>query len=285
MALILSIQSHVAYGYVGNRVATFALERLGHEVITINTVQFSNHTGYDDWQGDVFTAKHIAAIWNGIKQRVALKDIDALITGYLGDERLAFLVKDIATELQSANPNLLYCLDPVFGDVGRGLFVTSALAEYFRNNLAQQANLLTPNHFEFNYLTQQQNTSIEQIKKSAKPLFNNETKAILVTSYQGNEIKKNEIGMLLLTSTESWLLTTPKIRFTTPPNGSGDLVASFLLDKFLKKTITPHALAQIGQQIYDVFAKTKAMNRRELALIDSQDLFSQTGSTFEVVSV
>lgn len=285
MALILSIQSHVAYGYVGNRVATFALQRLGHEVITINTVQFSNHTGYGDWQGDIFSAEHIAAVWDGIKKQVRIDKIDALITGYLGDEKLALLVKSIAGELIEANPNLLYCIDPVFGDVGRDLFVKPELAAYFRDDLVAHAHLLTPNHFEFNYLTKQENTSIDMVKKSAASFFDNGTQGVLVTSYQGAEINSNEIGMLLLTPETNWLVKTPKLVFDIPPNGSGDLVSSFLLDKYLKKIVSPLALAQISQQIYDVFAMTKMMNRRELALIDCQDVFSHETSTFEVSAI
>lgn len=285
MSFILSIQSHVSYGYVGNCVANFALQRLGHEVISINTVQFSNHTGYGDWQGEVFSAKHIADIWSGIKERIALSDIDALVTGYLGDERLAVLVQKIASELLEANPNLIYCLDPVFGDVGRGLFVPTDLADFFRKHLVQHATLLTPNHFEFDYLSQQENQTIEEVKEAAQPFFQDGIQAVLITSYQGNEIQNDKIGMVLLTPEESWCVTTPKLQFVIPPNGSGDLVSSFLLDKNLKKVGAPEALAQIGQQIYDVFSQTNAMGRRELALVQSQDRFSQEKSDFEVFSL
>ena len=283
MATILSIQSHVSYGYVGNRVATFALQRLGHDVITVNTVQFSNHTGYGSWQGDIFSKEHIKSVWQGIKQRLAISNIDALLTGYLGDVELGELVKSIAKEIKQANPAALYCLDPVFGDVGRGIFAKLDLADYFRDTLINSASLMTPNHFEFDYITQQQNKTIEELNLAAQKLFESGTTAILVTSYQGNEVGADEIGMVLLMPTERWLIKTPKITFTTPPNGSGDLVSSLLLEKWLKQMPPKDALAQVAEQIYTVFSNTKFLQHRELAIIQSQGIFDVQHSQFIAV--
>lgn len=280
MAVILSIQSHVAYGYVGNRVATFALQRLGHNVITINTVQFSNHTGYGTWQGDIFSAEHIASIWAGIKARISLSQIDAVLTGYLGDEKLGALTQSIVKEIKQENPNLLYCLDPVFGDVGRGIFVPPSLADFFKTRLIQNANILTPNHFEFNYLTQQDNQTITQVKASASPLMATGIQAILVTSYQGEEIEADNIGMLLLTKEETWLIKTPKLDFPIAPNGSGDLVSCLMLDKALQNLPPAQALELTAQQIYGVFTKTKTLKQRELALIPAQNCLTNTHSEF-----
>ena len=280
MANILSIQSHVSYGYVGNRVATFALQRLGHEVITINTVQFSNHTGYGQWQGDIFSKEHIESVWQSIKQRVKIENIDALLTGYLGDVQLGKLAKSIAHEIKESNPDALYCLDPVFGDVGRGIFAKQDLADFFRDTLIHYASLLTPNHFEFDYITRRQNRTIKELSLAAQMMFQSGTKAILITSYQGDEIRPDEIGMVVLMPTEKWLVKTPRITFTTPPNGSGDLVSSLLLDKWLKKLSAKDALAQVTEQIYAVFSKTKSLNQRELAIIQSQTVFDQQNSQF-----
>ena len=85
---VISIQSHVAYGHVGNSAAVFALQRLGVEVWPVHTVQFSNHTGYPDWQGQVFAAADIARVIHGLESRGALARCDALLTGYVGDPAL-----------------------------------------------------------------------------------------------------------------------------------------------------------------------------------------------------
>ena len=61
MQTILSIQSAVAYGHVGNSAATFPLQRLGHEVWPVPTVVFSNHTGYGAWRGPLLAPADVAA--------------------------------------------------------------------------------------------------------------------------------------------------------------------------------------------------------------------------------
>ena len=82
---ILSIQSWVAYGHVGNASAVFPLQRLGAEVWSINTVQFSNHTGYGHWTGQVYTGEAVRELVDGIAARDVLRHCDAVLSGYMGD--------------------------------------------------------------------------------------------------------------------------------------------------------------------------------------------------------
>jgi pyridoxine kinase len=144
---ILSIQSHVAYGYVGNRAAVFPLQRMGYDVIAINTVQFSNHTGYGEWRGDVFSPDHIQDILEGIDKRGV--KIDALLTGYLGD---AAIGQTILNAIDHFNIPLWLC-DPVMGDVGRGFFVHKDIPDFFKEKAARRAAIMKPNQFELNALT------------------------------------------------------------------------------------------------------------------------------------
>lgn len=271
MAHILSIQSHVAYGYVGNRVASFALQRLKNEVITVNTVQFSNHTGYGVWKGDVFSVEHLRAVWQGIKERVPLSSIDGLLTGYLGNESVAEFIEQINDELRAHNKHFNYCLDPVFGDVGRNLFVKEELALFFKERFIFKADVITPNHFEMNYLCGTKINDIQSLKTCATLLFEKGLNTILVTSYQGCECQQGEIAMVLLTPTDSWLIKTPKLEFDIAPNGSGDLVSALVLDKVLKGVHHRDLLEQVTSQVYKVFVKTKESKERELQLIQAQD--------------
>src|SRR5688572_24371027 len=123
MKKILSIQSHVAYGYVGNRAAVFPLQLLGYDVIAINTVQFSNHTGYGKWTGMVFEDRHIGDIVAGLEENGALDEVDAVLSGYLGDAALGGIVLDAVCRIRAHRPDMIYCCDPVMGDTGRGFFV------------------------------------------------------------------------------------------------------------------------------------------------------------------
>src|SRR5947209_5500727 len=81
---ILSIQSHVVYGHVGNSAAVFPLQRIGCEVWPIHTVHFSNHTGYRDWRGQVFDAGLIDGSVAGLGARDALRRCDGVLSGYTG---------------------------------------------------------------------------------------------------------------------------------------------------------------------------------------------------------
>ena len=165
MKHILSIQSHVAFGYVGNRSAVFPLQRLSHDVSAINTVQFSNHTGHGKWTGDIFSAKHIEEVYQGIKD-LNLTKIDAVISGYLGSLEIGEAILKIVTEQRQANKDFIFSMDPVMGDVGRGFFVREGVAEFFRDVALKEADILCPNHFEFNFLCSKEVTNIEQAKSA-----------------------------------------------------------------------------------------------------------------------
>jgi pyridoxine kinase len=129
---ILSIQSHVAYGHVGNAAAAFPLQRLGIEVWQVHTVQFSNHTGYGSWKGAVFDAGMIREVIAGISERGALRLCDGVLSGYMGSADIGDAILDTVLRVRRANPAMRYCCDPVIGDVGRGVFVRPA----FRNSCA-----------------------------------------------------------------------------------------------------------------------------------------------------
>ena len=144
---ILSIQSHVAYGYVGNRAATFPLQRLGFDVWAVNTVQFSNHTGYGAWQGEVFSPAHVRSIVDGIAERGVMGQCDALLSGYLGDPALGEVVVEAAERVRAANPAAVWACDPVMGDVGRGFFVRPGIPELFRDRIVPMADVIAPNQF------------------------------------------------------------------------------------------------------------------------------------------
>ena len=130
---ILSIQSWVAYGHVGNASAVFPLQRLGAEVWAIHTVQFSNHTGYGAWRGQVLPATLIGDCVEGIAERGVLPGCDAVLTGYVGDAATGEAILGAVARVKAANPAALWCCDPVIGDVGRGVFVRPGIPEFFRD--------------------------------------------------------------------------------------------------------------------------------------------------------
>ena len=149
---ILSIQSRVAYGHVGNAAAVFPLQRLGVEVWAVNTVQFSNHTGYGAWRGRALTGAAIRLLVQGIDERGVLGECDGVLSGYLGSPATGEAVIDAVGRVKGANPAARYCCDPVIGDAGRGVFVRHGIPELIRERMLPLADVVTPNQFELDYL-------------------------------------------------------------------------------------------------------------------------------------
>ena len=164
---ILSIQSSVAYGHAGNSSAVFPLQRLGHEVWAVNTVHFSNHTGYGAWRGPLLAPSDVAEVITGIEERGVLPQCDAVLSGYQGAEEVGEVVLDAVARVKAANPAAVYCCDPVMGDVGRGFFVRPGIPEFMRDKVIPAADLATPNQFELEFLTGRQVGSTDDLLDAA----------------------------------------------------------------------------------------------------------------------
>ena len=153
----------MAYGHVGNSAAVFPLQRLGHEVWPVITVHFSNHTGYGAWRGPLLDPDDVREVIAGIDDRGALAGVDAVLSGYQGDSAVGAVILDAVARVKSLNPNAVYCCDPVMGDVGRGMFVRPGIPEFMRDTVVPAADILTPNHFELDFLAGVDTTSMDEV--------------------------------------------------------------------------------------------------------------------------
>jgi pyridoxine kinase len=271
----LSLQSHVAYGYVGNRAAAFPLQRLGHEVWAVNTVEFSNHTGYGAWRGRTAPAEQVADIVHGIEALGVLARCDALLTGYVGDAALADVVMDTAQRVRAANPKTLWCCDPVLGDTDTGLYVKPGIDVFFRDRAIPAADLVTPNHFELEHLTGRKVATMEQALEAARSLLEGPRLA-LITSLLRNDRPADTIEMLAVGRDKAWRITTPLIGFPIAPNGTGDAVAALFAAHLLESGglaggDVAAALGKAASSIYAVLEMTSAMGERELQIVAAQD--------------
>src|SRR5437868_3076275 len=179
---ILSIQSHVAYGHVGNSAAVFALQRLGVEVWPIHTVQFSNHTGYATARGHAFDAAHIRELTQGLRERGVLATCDGVLSGYVGSAEVGAAILDAVVEVKRANPRALYCCDPVIGDVERGAFVKPEVADFMCARAVPAADIVTPNHFELEQITAYTARSLADALAAIDALRSLGPKTVRVTS-------------------------------------------------------------------------------------------------------
>jgi pyridoxine kinase len=272
---ILSIQSWVAYGHVGNASAMFPLQRLGAEVWAINTVQFSNHTGYGAWTGQVFTGAAIRELVDGIAQRGVLGRCDAVLSGYMGDVEIGGAILAALARVRTANPAALYCCDPVIGDEGRGVYVRPGIAELIRDRALGQADLATPNPFELAQLTGLDCRTLDRAKAAVARLQRmmrpSGPRAVLLTSLRTDATPRDCIDLLAAESGRCHLLRTPLLPIEV--NGAGDLMAALFLFHRLQTNDVAAALERAGSAVFGVLRRTAEAGSRELALIAAQDEF------------
>lgn len=266
----LSLQSHVAYGYVGNRAATFPLQRLGHEVWAVNTVEFSNHTGYGAWKGRAAPAEQVADIVHGIEALGMLPKCDALLTGYVGDAALADVVLQTAAKVRAANPNAIWCCDPVLGDTDTGIYVRPGIDTFFRERAIPAADLITPNHFELEHLTGAKVTTMPEALAAVRTLLKGPRLALL-TSLIRADAPAGQIEMLAVTADAAWRIATPLIGFDIMPNGTGDMVAALFTAHWLQDRSIGSALEKAAASVFAVLETTQAMGERELQIVAAQD--------------
>jgi pyridoxine kinase len=269
MSAILSIQSHVVYGHVGNSAAVFALQRLGREVWPIHTVQFSNHTGYGAWRGRVFEPGDVDDLATGLAERDVLKGCAGVLSGYMGASEIGGAILRAVDQVRAANSEAIYCCDPVLGDVGRGLYVREGVAEFIRGRAAPAAAILTPNHFELDFLSQGSSRTIGEARKALAALHAQGPRVILVTSLALDDTPADGLDLLASDGENLWRLRTPKAPITV--NGAGDVIAALFLSHWLERRSAADALARAASSVYGLVAATAALGLKELALIEAQE--------------
>ena len=276
MPTVLSLQSRVAYGHVGNAASIFPLQRLGIEAWALDTVAFSNHTGHGRWRGSAVPAEIVAELFEGIAELGILPHIDAVLSGYLGDQATGPVLLDIVERIKRANPGALFCCDPVIGDVDTGSYVTEGIAEFFRDRALALADIVTPNQFELEFLTGTPVTSLADAAAAARTLGAWGPQIVLVTSLAADP---DRVTMLASGPEGAWAVHTPRLPVTL--NGCGDVTAALFLAHLLRGENLPDALALTASSIFAVIDATARAGRYELALVAAQDELLSPSRRFE----
>ncbi len=271
---ILSIQSWVAYGHVGNAAAVFPLQRLGAEVWAVNTVQFSNHLGYGSWTGQVFTGEMIASLVEGIAARGVLGTCDAVLSGYMGDQAMGAAILGAVARVRAANPSALYCCDPVMGDAG-ALYVRPGIPEFIATHAIPGSDLLTPNQFEMEHLVGHPCRTRGAVRDAVADLRARMApagpRAVLLTSLRTEETPEGSLDMVACDQHGSFLLRTDLLPIA--PSGAGDAIAALFLLHFLRTGEAAAAAAAAGSALHGVLRRTVAAGSREMLMVAAQDEF------------
>ncbi|GAA1531773.1 pyridoxal kinase PdxY [Nocardioides humi] len=281
---ILSIQSSVAYGHVGNSAAVFPLQRLGHEVWPVFTVHFSNHTGYGAWRGPLLDPADVASVIEGIEERGVLGSCDAVLSGYQGSPEVASVIVDAVRRVKAANPAATYTCDPVMGNAKSGCFVNPEIPPIIRSSVVPVADLLTPNQFELGFITGRDALSepapIESVLDAADEVRALGPSTVLVTSVERLGAPEDVIEMVAVTGDGAWIVQTPRLPMKA--NGSGDITAALFTAHLHTTGSASAALGRTVASVYDVLSATLESGERELRLIAAQDAIAVPDERFEV---
>ena len=268
---ILSVQSWVAYGPVGNASAMFPLQRLGAAVWAVNTVQFSNHTGSGGWTGDVFTGTQVGRLIDGIEARGALGRCDAVLSGYMGDQGIGHAILDAVGRAKRASPGCVYCCDPVIGDDDTDVYVRAGIPEMIRDQALPAADIATPNVFELRLLTGLPTGTLEEVKRAVAALHALGPRTVLVTSVETAETPAGSMDMVCSEGGAMHVLRTPRLDLRI--NGAGDAIAALFLFHRLKLGSAAAAMAEAGSSIHGVLRRTHDAGSREILIVAAQDEF------------
>ncbi len=271
---ILSIQSHVSYGYVGNNAAGYALHGLDHEIWPVHTVLFSNHPGYGSFGGDVQPVESIRAILDGLLDLGIASKCDAVLSGYLGRAGTGHAVRDAVERIRRVNRDMIYVCDPVIGDVDEGIYVDPDVVDVFRDHLLPCADVITPNAFELSVLSGHPVHSIDDALVAARQILVVGPSIVIVTSVTDDD-RDGQLSTLLVTRDKAWEVQSPEL--ASPVKGAGDLLSALWLGRYLKGEHPEQALAAAVSSVYAIIESAAANGGQELPLTESRQLVRVPG--------
>ena len=269
---VLSIQSAVAYGHVGNSAAVFPLQRMGVEVIPVHTVNFSNHTGYGAWRGPLISPADVAEVLLGVEERGVFPQIDAVLSGYQGGAGIADVIVDAVRRVKAANPSAVYACDPVMGNAKSGCFVAPEIPGLLRDKVVPVADIITPNQFELGYLTGTDPASLESTLAAVDLARAMGPSTVLVTSVERPDRPENTVEMLAVDDSGAWIIRTPQLPFKA--NGSGDVTAALFTAQYHETGKASVALERTASSVFDLIETTHRSGERELQLIQAQEFYA-----------
>lgn len=264
---VITFQSRVAYGHVGNATAVPVLQRLGHDAWPVDTTLLSNHLGYETHGGRILPAEDVAGVIEGLVKLGVLSRCDALLSGFLGNS--AGVAGDTVQWLRMEKPNALYCLDPVMGERDGGLYVAEATAQTISQRLLPEADILLPNAFELDYLAGARNRTLSDVATASDALLRRARPGAVVvaTGLDRDDGPAGRVEVMASAKSARYLASVP--RLDLPAHGAGDLFGALFLGHYLHGRNLPSALSRAMDATHAVFSAS--LGRPELALIETLD--------------
>ncbi|WP_410685783.1 pyridoxal kinase PdxY [Avibacterium paragallinarum] len=285
MKCLLSIQSHVVYGYAGNKSATFPMQLLGIDVWALNTVQFSNHTQYGQWTGMVMPKEQIGEIVQGIDNIGELHKCDAVISGYIGSAEQVEEIIHAVQKVKSRNPNAVYLCDPVMGHPDKGCIVADGVKENLINLAMAKADIITPNLVELRELSGLPVENFAQAIEAVKAILAKGPKKVLVKHLSKVGQDPSQFEMLLANDQGIWHISRPLHQFAKEPVGVGDLTAGLFMANLLNGKSDLDAFEHTANAVNDVMSVTQQQQAYELQIVAARDQILHPNSQYKAVKI
>ncbi len=279
---ILSIQSEVAYGHVGNSAAVLPLQRLGFDVWPVNTVQLGHHPGYGQFRGYHVEAERLTAVLDGVLGQAPLERCAGMIVGYLGDAENADPVLHAVEAVRARSPDRVFLLDPVIGDDDAGIFVRHGVPAVIEDRLMPYADIITPNRFELAHLSALDVDDSAGAKLAAQRLLERGARLVVATGLETLD-QPEMTAMLAVSGEEQWLVRTPRLARTF--NGTGDAFSALFLGHYLLALDLRTALERAASAIFSLVEMTTERGEEELSLVAAQDVLTANAARFQAIQI
>jgi len=268
---VLSIQSQVVYGHVGNSAAAFVLQRQGHAVWQVPTVLFSNHLGKPTFRGRAVPAEQARDLIEGLKELGYLDDVDMLLTGYLGTPDTARLAAELAGIIRAERPHAIFACDPVMGD-DDALYVKPDLAETIATDLVPIADVLLPNIFELARLTGRTVKDGKAALDAAQALQTSSGAKVLVATGIPAD-RPDRIAALALEGGKVHRAEAPRRKLRV--SGTGDTFTALFTGHYVRDRNAEGAL-DFAMRAMDVSCTaTEKADADELLIVQTQNQWSE----------
>jgi len=273
---ILSIQSQLAVGHVGNSAAVLALQRLGREVWPVPTMLLSHHPGHGGAQGGPVPLELQKSLIAGLASRGCFSRCAAVISGYLGQAAAADIVRDAVAAARAGTPNAIYLCDPVLGDDGRTYVSPDVVTAV--HNLAALADIITPNAYELSLLTGRDLQTRSDALQALRILQSRGPRIVILSSFTGADMPAGTLDVMAVDGAAAWRVSVPQI--AAKFSGAGDVFAALFLNFWLNDRNAGAALGQACSALFGVLKETAARGSEELELIAAQNMLVKPDRIF-----
>ena len=269
MMSVVTIQSRVASGYVGNSAAVPGLQQSGLEAVAIDTALLSNHPAHGGFGGRVRKPGELTEILEGLTTHSGAGPYRAVLTGYLGSAANAAAAYDWMDSDPAITPETRVCVDPVLGDHDR-LYVEEALVGFYRDRAVARADILVPNAFEAGRLLGEDTATAARARGMGARLCAMGPRWTVITGLS----MPDGIGILATDGDAAWMVETPWVG--APDSGAGDVFAAVLLARLLgADSALPAALSHAAGAVYDLLQLTHTLGKRDLALVEGLEFIAK----------